>query len=832
MNAYLSAKGPVITLYSNDTVHVYKLPNISGCHYEVSRSTFDAYDSVYGDLTDHVVLTSNVDCAVAGWYTIDFRVGNPNGDSAFRRRTVHVITPVDPPDVSFSISGSQIEIYSNLRAFGSANYGAYQFEWTLASPSGIVATGNQQNPVFTIDEIGQHTLCFRAKNLVGWSDWYCGNIDGIPPLTYYMGPQHFANWDSGFLYSHNGPSLLYDNNRKVTTDYFTIRTGAPEAVLAIQKFKVADTGDILKVYQGEGDTGKALHPSGGFTLGNTGTLPVRVYSKTGSFFVTFQSNGSGRDSGFMLQWKPAGDFRVKGLVYFDRDSNCIYDPKKDAAVPFYNLNFGNTRFAVTSVSGKFSIAADSAVKTIFPEVSKNWAVRCPVSGKDTWNFAAPKFFEFAMKPAAGSIMDLAAGITHFTGFTVKRGLAASLNVKVTNIGNLQADSFRCRLKTSRKVQNFKRAQGTYKSSDTTLEYVKYNLSVFGTTSDEILYTVPSTDTGTVSIYCNCFPAGTIPDSDSTGNTDSLKLRIVNAHDPNDKQVDVSSIFDRKNQVLRYFVRFQNTGTAAATDVVVRDTLSPWLDTASVEFLTASHSGYMERHGRALAFKFLGINLPDSNSNEPLSHGYFYYEVKTDAGIRQNMPIRNTAYIYFDAEKPVVTNTTENIWATYPRIRLNTPDTICHQINTPYTSTNVTVTDSYWPADKIAVSRAGTVNSNVKGLYAETYTATNESGNKSVRVRYIQVAQCLPLRLSKQNPDHLFRISPNPASDILYLKSDQPIPGSAELTITSVTGTTVRRCILPSLDVPADIADIPCGTYVLTITGNGRVEHHRLMIVKP
>ena len=53
-------------------------------------------------------------------------------------------------------------------------------------------------------------------------------------------------------------------------------------------------------------------------------------------------------------------------------------------------------------------------------------------------------------------------------------------------------------------------------------------------------------------------------------------------------------------------------------------------------------------------------MPDSNANEPASHGYVTYRIieKTTNGLGDE--IENTAHIYFDWNPAIVTNTTYNI----------------------------------------------------------------------------------------------------------------------------------------------------------------------------
>ena len=61
----------------------------------------------------------------------------------------------------------------------------------------------------------------------------------------------------------------------------------------------------------------------------------------------------------------------------------------------------------------------------------------------------------------------------------------------------------------------------------------------------------------------------------------------------------------------------------------------------------------------LRFEFPYIMLPDSNVNEPASHGYVMFRIQQKPGLQIGDKIRNNAAIYFDGNAPVITNTTEH-----------------------------------------------------------------------------------------------------------------------------------------------------------------------------
>ncbi len=133
-------------------------------------------------------------------------------------------------------------------------------------------------------------------------------------------------------------------------------------------------------------------------------------------------------------------------------------------------------------------------------------------------------------------------------------------------------------------------------------------------------------------------------------------------DPNDKQAQpagyASSRYIYENTPLQYQIRFQNTGNDTALRVVVVDTLSQFLDPATVVPGTASHPySWSMTSGGTLRFVFKPIALVDSLTNEAESQGFVRFSVAQRAGNLPGTEIRNRASIYFDYNAPVLTNTT-------------------------------------------------------------------------------------------------------------------------------------------------------------------------------
>jgi uncharacterized repeat protein (TIGR01451 family) len=136
-----------------------------------------------------------------------------------------------------------------------------------------------------------------------------------------------------------------------------------------------------------------------------------------------------------------------------------------------------------------------------------------------------------------------------------------------------------------------------------------------------------------------------------------------AYDPNDKLAASEGPQDGDyaawDAPLTYTIRFQNTGNDTAFTVVIADTLDSNLDLASFELLGHSHPmrTTLSADG-VMHFIFEDIALPDSTTNFAGSQGYVRYRIRGKEGPLP-LQVRNTAYIYFDFNRPIVTNTTES-----------------------------------------------------------------------------------------------------------------------------------------------------------------------------
>ncbi len=115
--------------------------------------------------------------------------------------------------------------------------------------------------------------------------------------------------------------------------------------------------------------------------------------------------------------------------------------------------------------------------------------------------------------------------------------------------------------------------------------------------------------------------------------------------------------------LKYHIKFQNVGTDTAIRVVIRDTISPYLDPQTVRPGASSHDYDFEVYDNGiLKFTFNNIMLIDSSTNEAASHGFVKYRITQKPDNPEGSIIKNGAAIFFDYQAPLETDSVCNVVA--------------------------------------------------------------------------------------------------------------------------------------------------------------------------
>lgn len=196
-----------------------------------------------------------------------------------------------------------------------------------------------------------------------------------------------------------------------------------------------------------------------------------------------------------------------------------------------------------------------------------------------------------------------------------------------------------------------------------------NMPVFSTIYKQITFYVPVT-VAIGETYSYQTTAGNLSiDTFPNDNTYFFTNIISGPFDPNDKQVNPQGIgsdgfITTQDSLLKYTVRFQNTGTDTAINVRIEDIIDTDLDLSTIQFDFYTHNFTPLIYGRKLVLKFDNIFLPDSGADYNGSMGMIQYSIKQNPSLNPGTRIENYAAIYFDYNAPIFTNTTVNT-ITYP-----------------------------------------------------------------------------------------------------------------------------------------------------------------------
>ena len=112
--------------------------------------------------------------------------------------------------------------------------------------------------------------------------------------------------------------------------------------------------------------------------------------------------------------------------------------------------------------------------------------------------------------------------------------------------------------------------------------------------------------------------------------------------------------DKVGDFVHYKIRFENTGTANAQNIVVKDVIdTSKFDISTLVPIDGSHT-FVTRiiNTNQVEFIFENIQLPFDDAN---NDGYVVFKIKTKPTLVLGDTFSNTASIYFDYNFPIITN---------------------------------------------------------------------------------------------------------------------------------------------------------------------------------
>ncbi|GAA3523984.1 T9SS type A sorting domain-containing protein [Aquimarina addita] len=243
---------------------------------------------------------------------------------------------------------------------------------------------------------------------------------------------------------------------------------------------------------------------------------------------------------------------------------------------------------------------------------------------------------------------------------VRPGFTARYDIVYENNGTSVTNG-KITLEFDQNLQNIELVEPNYSSLvGNKITWNFFDLQAYQTNTIHIdfIVTAPPTVNGDDILTYTANVSSTKADETPNDNSFTLEQLVVNSFDPNDKRVlqGTSIYIDETNEYLDYIVRFQNTGTASAINVIIEDILDANLDWNTFQMVSASHDYILKiTDGNKIEFIFENINLPDSTTDEQGSNGYVSFKIKPKDIVVLGDIIEGSANIYFDFNLPIVTN---------------------------------------------------------------------------------------------------------------------------------------------------------------------------------
>ncbi|CAM3858367.1 MULTISPECIES: T9SS type A sorting domain-containing protein [Flavobacterium] len=360
---------------------------------------------------------------------------------------------------------------------------------------------------------------------------------------------------------------------------------------------------------------------------------------------------------------PGGTFyEITGNSKFDSNNNGCDNLDYNYSNLKFNQTVSNNLVGVyiTNQSGNYYIPVQAGSHTITPNLENpNYFTISPT------NITVD--FPTQTSPFTQDFCVTANGINHDVEVIVlslvpaRPGFDAKYKIIYRNKGN-QVENGAITFTYNNAVLDYVSANPVFDSQGTdTFTWNYANLELFETREIEVVFNVnspmetPAVNNGDqLNFTAQITPM--VTDEVLYDNTSAIKQTVVGSYDPNDKTCLEGETVgpDMIGEYVHYLIRFENTGTYPAENVVVKDMIDvSKFDLATLIPLKGSHEFYTRIKDNKVEFIFENINL---DFNDATNDGYVAFKIKTKSTLVLGDTFSNDANIYFDYNFPITTNT--------------------------------------------------------------------------------------------------------------------------------------------------------------------------------
>jgi uncharacterized repeat protein (TIGR01451 family) len=346
---------------------------------------------------------------------------------------------------------------------------------------------------------------------------------------------------------------------------------------------------------------------------------------------------------------------IVGTVYYDLNGNTELDANEES-IPFTEIqNTLVNQYTYSYENGSYFFCTESGsgdlILTNLPDNFYSEPVNFIVSEGENLNNLNIPFF------AESDILDLSVDL--FSLDANRPGFQATYKISIQNIGTVCENNASLSLGFPEYVTIVNSENSDLDISGNTATFDMIEMCPFESVEFNVEILLDDTVSIGTLLEATADLATSQTDANPSDNNFTSFVEVIGAYDPNDKQVSLENIGDEfleDGSPLKYTIRFQNTGTFYAERVVIADTIDADLDINSLQIISTSHDMQLSREGNVLYFEFDQIFLPDSATDLEGSNGHVRYEMDPLPSFSEGETIENTAYIYFDFNEAIETNT--------------------------------------------------------------------------------------------------------------------------------------------------------------------------------
>ncbi|CAM3864320.1 Secretion system C-terminal sorting domain-containing protein [Flavobacterium branchiophilum] len=414
-------------------------------------------------------------------------------------------------------------------------------------------------------------------------------------------------------------------NNIYPSNFVKLKNGSTESLVDIQKYN-----SNLKLCIDENDTT---------------TNWILTGDASSNFFSTY------------CNFTPGGVYNtISGKIRLDLNSNgCDINDVTVNNIKVVIDDTIETGYTFTNSNGEYEFYTQSNSVTITPYPNINYFIQSP-------QFASVNFLNQVQQQdfcviSNGIHNDLEISIIPLT--PARPGFDSKYKIIYRNNGN-QIQSGTTNLSYDNNVLDFVSTTLALDSQSTNLLTWSFlNLLPFESREIEVIFNLnspletPPLNSGNVLTYSASILG--LTDENPIDNQVILNQTVVNSFDPNDKTcIEGTTITQNMvGEYVHYLIRFENTGTFAAENIVVKDIIDQSkFEINSLQPISSSHPLKVRAVNNSIEFIFQNINLPFDDAN---NDGYVAFKIKTKLNLVVGNTFSNSANIYFDYNFPIVTN---------------------------------------------------------------------------------------------------------------------------------------------------------------------------------